>query len=59
MFLPLILLFVLLCCCCLVQFVLLFLLFVLLLLPLFGSLTVEKPTVAAFDLPKCQEQFYK
>ena len=23
-----------------------------------GSLTVEKPTLAAFDLPKCQEQFY-
>ena len=24
----------------------------------FGSPTVEKPTLAAFDLPKCQEQFY-
>ena len=33
--------------------VLLFLLFVLLLLPLFGS-SVEKPTLAAFDVPKCQ-----
>ena len=24
----------------------------------FGSPTVEKYTLAAFDLPKCQEQFY-
>ena len=24
----------------------------------FGSPTVEKPTLAAFDLPKCQAQFY-
>ena len=32
--------------------------FLLLLRVLFRSPTVEKPTLAAFDLPKCQKQFY-
>ena len=37
--------------------VLLFLLFVLLSLPLSGSPSVEKATLAAFDLPKCLHCF--
>ena len=48
-------------CCCLYNLLLLVRVVVCafpVVCPAFGSPTVEKPTLAAFDLPKCQEQFF-